>query len=327
MSESFSNQFYGDSRYFLPQHAGDHLAHSVSFRSGLQLHGRGYWKLPRYLLEYPTVVSAIETEAELVRDALRLASNPGKVWETWKTMIKKQLQAVQKKLRLQDSYAVDEARNHLDRAAARYRDSSSVVHQELYADVMRYFREAVQRTSQYNQDTAFDFQASHSEKSTKHFFRPLNTSLRRVSIEEVVTPSGALSTYPHDITVQFLEHWGSEVGDPDSPSGRPLPPDATLQHTLLNSITSSVSSLSRAILDAPVTASDLADAIRHTKASSAPGMDGLTAAFYQVAPDVFGECLRIVFYDRLERGQLLPSQRQSAVVLLHKKGSRAVPGN
>ena len=117
------------------------------------------------------------------------------------------------------------------------------------------------------------------------------------------------------------------MGDPGSPSGRPLPPDVTLQHTLLNSITSSVSSLSRAILDAPVTASDLADAIRHMKASSAPGMDGLTAAFYQVAPDVFGECLRIVFYDRLERGQLLPSQRQSAAVLLHNKGSRAVPGN
>ena len=148
MSESFSNQFYGDSRNFLPQHAGEHLAHSVSFRSGSQLHGRGYWKLPRYLLEYPTVVSAIETEAELVRDALRLASNPGKVWETWRTTIKKQLQAVQKKLRLQDSHAVDEARIHLDRAAARYRDSSSVVHQELYADAIRYYKEAVQRTSQ-----------------------------------------------------------------------------------------------------------------------------------------------------------------------------------
>ena len=63
------------------------------------------------------------------------------------------------------------------------------------------------------------------------------------------------------------------------------------------------------------------------KASSAPGMDGLTAGFYQVAPDMFGECLSIVFHDRLKRGILLPSQRKSAVVLLHKKGSRAEPGN
>ena len=113
LSAAFSDQFYGDSKYFLPQHAGDHLAHSVCFRSGSQLHGRGYWKLPSYLLEYPMVVSAIETEAELVRTVLRSASNPGKVWEEWKQRIKAQLQSVQKKLRLQDSQADEAARIHL----------------------------------------------------------------------------------------------------------------------------------------------------------------------------------------------------------------------
>ena len=76
-----------------------------------------------------------------------------------------------------------------------------------------------------------------------------------------------------------------------------------------------------------MTSADLASAIRHMRATSAPGMDGLTAGFYQVAPDVFGECLSVVFNDRLRHGHLLPSQRKSAVVLLHKKGSRAVPGN
>uniref|UniRef100_K3WE34 Endonuclease/exonuclease/phosphatase domain-containing protein n=1 Tax=Globisporangium ultimum (strain ATCC 200006 / CBS 805.95 / DAOM BR144) TaxID=431595 RepID=K3WE34_GLOUD len=50
LSEDFYTCFYDDSKYFLPKHAGDHLAHSVSFRSGSQLHGRGYWKFPRYLL-------------------------------------------------------------------------------------------------------------------------------------------------------------------------------------------------------------------------------------------------------------------------------------
>jgi hypothetical protein len=100
LSESFYERFYDDSKYFLPKHAGDHLAHSVSFRSCSQLHGRGYWKFPRYLLEYPVVVSAIEKEAEMVRDELRTASNPGKVWEQWKASIKTQLQDVQKKLRM-----------------------------------------------------------------------------------------------------------------------------------------------------------------------------------------------------------------------------------
>ncbi|KAF1327222.1 putative Pollike protein, partial [Globisporangium splendens] len=327
LSEPFYERFYDDSKYFVPQNAGDHLAHCVSFKTGSQLHGRGYWKFPRYLLEYPVVVSAIEKEAEAVRDQLRGSTNPGQIWERWKTRIKSQLQDVQKKLRMQDTAAVEEARASLDQAAARYRESSTENNRSQFDDAMKIYKETVTRTSQYNQDNAFDFQAANSEKSTKHFFRPLDTSLRKVSIEEVVTPNGSVSSNPQEISLRFLEHWGSEMGDPDSPAGTAPPPDEAKQQTLVDSIIRVLSELDREILNAPVTASDIADSIRHMKASSAPGMDGLTAGFYQVAPDVFGECLSIVFNDQLRRGTLLPSQRKSAVVLLYKKGSRAEPGN
>ncbi|KAG2811023.1 hypothetical protein PC118_g23582 [Phytophthora cactorum] len=142
-----------------------------------------------------------------------------------------------------------------------------------------------------------------------------------------MTPSGSVSTNPHEISLRFLEHWGSEMGDPISPAGRAPPPNDGIQRKLLDSIVCFVSEIDRAILSGPVTTADLTSAIRHMKATSAPGMDGLTAGFYQVAPVVFGECLSIVFNDRLQCGVLLPSQRKSAVVLLHKKGSRAQPGN
>lgn len=327
LSKSFCDHFYRNSVYFTPQHAGDHLAHSVTFRSGTQLHGRGYWKFPLYLLEYPMVVSAIEREAESVRAVLRTASNPGKVWEKWKASIKSQLQAVQNRLRQQDTQAIDEARIQLDHAAACYRVASSDSTHEHFDEAMRNYRETVTRTSQYNQDTAFDFQAANSEKSSKHFFRPLDTSLRRVSIEEVVTPTGTVSSNPHEISLRFLEHWGSVMGDPASPAGRASPPGAVIQRKLLDSVTRTVSEVDHNILNAPVSAAELASAIRHMKATSSPGMDGLTAGFYQVAPDIFGECLSIVFSALLHCGALLPSQRKSAVVLLHKKGSRAEPGN
>ncbi|KAF1318181.1 putative Pollike protein, partial [Globisporangium splendens] len=327
LSEPFYERFYDDSKYFVPQNAGDHLAHCVSFKTGSQLHGRGYWKFPRYLLEYPVVVSAIEKEAEAVRDQLRGSTNPGQIWERWKTRIKSQLQDVQKKLRTQDTAAVGEARASLDQAAARYRESSTENNRSQFDDAMKIYKETVTRTSQYNQDNAFDFQAANSEKSTKHFFRPLDTCLRKVSIEEVVTPNGSVSSNPQEISLRFLEHWGSEMGDPDSPAGTAPPPDEAKQQTLVDSVIRVLSELDREILNAPVTASDLADSIRHMKASSVPGMDGLTAGFYQVAPDVFGESLSIVFNDQLRRGTLLPSQRKSAVVLLYKKGSRAEPGN
>jgi hypothetical protein len=228
---------------------------------------------------------------------------------------------------MQDTVAIEAAQAVLDQAAARYRDASTESNRSEFDEAMKMYKETVTRTSQYNQDTAFDFQAANSEKSTKHFFRPLDTSLRKVSIEEVMTPNGSVSSNPQEISLRFLEHWGSEMGDPDSPAGRAPPPDEAMQRKLLDSIVCFVAEIDRAVLNAPVTASDLASAIRHMKATSAPGMDGLTAGFYQVAPDVFGECLSIVFNDQLRRGILLPSQRKSAVVLLHKKGSRAQPGN
>ncbi|TYZ69419.1 hypothetical protein PybrP1_004226, partial [[Pythium] brassicae (nom. inval.)] len=48
----------------------------------------------------------------------------------------------------------------------------------VYEAAMREYKETVTRSSQYSQDAAFDFQAANAEKSTKHFFRPLDSSLR-----------------------------------------------------------------------------------------------------------------------------------------------------
>ena len=84
------------------------------------------------------------------------------------------------------------------------------------------------------------------------------------------------------------------MGDGNSPAGRPPPTDASMQQTLLGSIPRFVSSMDHAILDAPVTVADLAAEIRHMRTTSAPGMVGLTAGFYRVASEFFGEFLSIV---------------------------------
>ena len=69
------------------------------------------------------------------------------------------------------------------------------------------------------------------------------------------------------------------------------------------------------------------EAIKSMRGHSSPGMDGLPAAFYQLAPSVFGEWLQIVFEHQLRRGSLLRSQRSSGITFLYKKGSRAHPVN
>ncbi|KAJ0391005.1 hypothetical protein ATCC90586_010946 [Pythium insidiosum] len=278
LSRDFSNAVYGDSKYFQPRAAGDHLVHQVTLRTMAQPHGRGYWRFPISLLEYPDIVKAIEGEATAVLEKLRSADNKGKVWEEWKRSMKTQLQAVQRKLRYQNEATIRDAQTALDTAAARYRDTRTTAAQAMFQAALATYRECVEQTRNYNQDSAFDFQAANAEKSTKFFFRPIDASLNRVSIEEVRLPDGSLSRNPADISTMFRDHWGSIMGDPTSSGGRPPPPDPNKMALLLDAITQRLDEEEHAILTAPITGAEFAAAIKKMKSTSTPGMDGLTAA-------------------------------------------------
>ena len=80
-------------------------------------------------------------------------------------------------------------------------------------------------------------------------------------------------------------------------------------------------------IDETIAAEELAHTIRHLRLSSVPGHDELSAAFYKISPDVFGEIFSSIFHCQFQRGILLPSQRNSTVSLLHKPGSRSDTSN
>ncbi|KAI9919077.1 hypothetical protein PsorP6_011674 [Peronosclerospora sorghi] len=110
LSQCMFENVYLSSTYFTPTHDGDHLAHSVAFRQGVLAHGRGYWKFPTYLLEYPLIVQAIKQESLDILTQLRVSTNPGRDWEKWKKHIKRLLQQLQASLRTSNAALVDAAR-------------------------------------------------------------------------------------------------------------------------------------------------------------------------------------------------------------------------
>uniref|UniRef100_A0AAV2YL24 Uncharacterized protein n=1 Tax=Lagenidium giganteum TaxID=4803 RepID=A0AAV2YL24_9STRA len=123
VSEQFVSDLFAGAKYFAPTHAGDHLAHQVSFRSVRQLQGHEYWRFPAHLLEYPDIVRAIQQEAQTALEQLRAADNPGRVWERWKRAIKRKIQHIQRQLREQDNSDVDTARAALAAAATLVRQT------------------------------------------------------------------------------------------------------------------------------------------------------------------------------------------------------------
>nr|CCA20574.1 AlNc14C98G5934 [Albugo laibachii Nc14] len=131
--------------------------------------------------------------------------------------------------------------------------------------------------------------------------------------EEVLLLTGDVSKHPFDITLQFTDDCGGIMGDSSSSAGSPSRPCARSQADLIHSITKTLSSTDEALLSAPLTQKELEGAIERMRGRSSPGLDGLPAAFYQIDPCIFGECLHIVFADQLRRGSLLRSQRSSAI--------------
>ncbi|KAJ0388563.1 hypothetical protein ATCC90586_011832 [Pythium insidiosum] len=69
--------------------------------------------------------------------------------------MKTQLQAVQRKLRHQNEAAIRDAQTALDTAAARYRDTKTTAAQAMFQAALATYRDCVEQTRNYNQDSAF----------------------------------------------------------------------------------------------------------------------------------------------------------------------------
>lgn len=84
------------------------------------------------------------------------------------------------------------------------------------------------------------------------------------------------------------------MGDTLSSSGSTPVPDMHAEAKLLDSIDRRLSEEDQDMLSSPLTVDEFAAFIKHIKLHVSPGMDGLTAAFYQVVPVIFCQCLCIV---------------------------------
>ncbi|KAI9905422.1 hypothetical protein PsorP6_013825 [Peronosclerospora sorghi] len=147
---------------------------------------------------------------------------------------------LQESLRSSNAALVDAARQILDTAATRYKHQRDLNSEQVLEKALREHHDCLTRTSKYNQDKEFDFQAQYMEKSNRFFFRPLDSSAYRVSIEEVQMPDGSLSSVPQAINLQFMDHWGSVMGDVSNPEGGAPTPDSRAQAKLLESINRSL---------------------------------------------------------------------------------------
>nr|CCA27975.1 pollike protein putative [Albugo laibachii Nc14] len=172
----------------------------------------------------------------------------------------------------------------MEAAAKHYCEQDTTQSWLFFESSLQHYRISVENNAKYNQDDNFDHHVRHMETSSQHSFRPPDSSCRRVSIENVTKKCGLVTSNPSEIIEEFRD-----------------------QMKLLDSITVLLESAEQDRLSTRISATEMAEAIKHMRSRSSPGMDGVPAAFYQLDPETFGECLRIVFEYQLERGNYRPN--------------------
>ncbi|RHY28214.1 hypothetical protein DYB32_006134, partial [Aphanomyces invadans] len=265
-------------------HGGDHLSHTLMLSNNMPPPSKGYWRLPRELLDDPTVVTAIQEEAATFLDEMN--SNPdrnhGAMWYGWLKRIKSQLVKCHRQ-HLQAGKANLEYLHLRVVAAKRAFERSGYGAEEVVATRLAY-ASAREEFAHVCRDKQFDFHASSNERGTSHFFRrPCGSKVPITS----ATVDGVVVTDVRAVHDAFTQHWKHIMS---APTGGP-PINRERRRAVVRTLSKRLSREDRATLDEPLTAAELHVALKTMDPAKSPGPDGWSAGFFQVAPAVFAEIL------------------------------------
>ncbi|KAH9101839.1 hypothetical protein AeMF1_021544 [Aphanomyces euteiches] len=282
-------------KYPIQDVMGDHCAVSI--------HRSAFWRMPSSLLNLEDVVATIKDEANnlLPRVKSFLKTYNGiSARNKWDP--------------------VADAKHHVQKTKLDFRAGRAP--QSSVDNAVESLNLARKAAKEDKTSESFAFHKYANETSSKYFFRRVHQQLRSQTIHKARTPDGLEHTSPEGIATAFHQHWSSIMRSDGIDTQRP---EVSFEYA--QRLKAKLSDEAKATLDSPLTASEFADAIRSMSPEKSPGVDGFTAKFYQLDPQLFGKILRVVFQYQLQRGELLKFQRQSATALLYKCGDTANTGN
>jgi hypothetical protein len=279
------------------------------------------WKLPRELLQLPEVSKAIISEAQRLLDDLVASptANVGAAWSAWLNRMRRKLRRCHHNRQRACLASLDRLKTQYH--IARSHQAQGLVDDATVAAAASAYSTARDEWRQESLDRGFDHHANQSEQPTASFLR--KPPVYKVPITTAKLGDGYTSDQA-EVSRIFTAHW-SRIMRSEPHDSTPTDP---VRDQVLNSISKRLSDDECQILEAPLTADELARSIKSMNGNKSPGPDGWPAAFFQVAPDIFAQILLLVFNYQLDKhGIMLPHQRRSAVALLYKAGDRADPGN
>lgn len=151
------------------------------------------------------------------------------------------------------------------------------------------------------------------ERSTRYFFRCMRARSSTRLLKELRTNTGEVVTDVGEVLTAAADFYTDLFSDPGEP-------DLDAQEELLGCFDKRITEGMFDILEAEITAEEVADAIKHSPLNSSPGPDGIPFEFYKRFSTDLSIILAELFNISRENNTFLPSWQQTHIVLLPKAG-------
>ncbi|KAK4383213.1 hypothetical protein Sango_2797500 [Sesamum angolense] len=190
----------------------------------------------------------------------------------------------QKKMKGNLTENVKKAKKFLDKAQALFTTYKEDILLNLVKCCRRVYSEAVKLEISMLQQRAKLRWMKHGDQNSKVFFRKINSIRVKQRVFQITKARGEILTEQQDVTQEFISYFQTLLGDTSPHRVIDL---GFLRHYLKHTLTTGEANL----LVAPVTQSEVKEAIFDIDVESAPGPDGYTSAFYRAAWTLVGQAI------------------------------------
>ena len=299
-------------------YGSDHSPLHLSFTFDENIRGKGFWRMPEYLIKDSEFKQRVIDEIQLLEQC-NSEANPGLLWDTiksgiWGVAIKYASELKRSK------------KKRIERVEAQIADSvlerdSSITPQEMqrYDDKVKYLQSELDIIFTEVNEKSFSFKKAQkyfrSEKCNKYFLRSRQSF--HDSIKKLKSKDGKILESDSDI----LHECHTFYSDLYRKSAHPDSLHPVLLHKFLKNVPGDKISLQNHILlSKDITEQELHTSLKLMKLGTSPGEDGLTVEFMLDFWPVIGKFVHNSIQEAWNSQKMSISQRRGLLRLIPKAG-------
>ena len=301
----------------------DHFALLLSCKTFMKHKGPGYWKLNAQLIENNDYCNGVKQKIKETKETYGNTLPHQVFWEILKINIKEytinfsvQLAHTNKKELEEKQDELNEITNKLNQLHGNPNDQTGENLLTRQAELKSYMDNFYDKKAKGIQIRARANWVQKGEKSTRYFLGLENKRQSSNVIRGLKNKEGNLLESDQDILNEMTEYYKNLYSE------KPIT-DESIHDYLQNAhVPNILNETDSKFCDSNIKLSELRNAVQSLKLNKSPGLDGLTAEFYQKFWSQLEQYYYLMILESYENRMLPESVRKAVLAILYKKGDR-----